>query len=175
MLSNKQLFSAKLIKGFAAIDSNVHDEDVMVSAKVIQDEWVLPVICDDLFCKLAGMDCPTDPVTPYDVLRLTYILPVIAWGVRADIEPQLHNKVRNAGLIRASDERIANVSQNEMKENMLRYENRMKFYLDRLKDYLKENRADFPEWQDCEKSCECVCSTNSSTRGKIVAGIYLDK
>ncbi len=60
---------------------------------------------------------------------------------------------------------------------MLRYENRMRFYLERLKDYLKENKADFPEWDERCGGCEpCVNSCNSvkTGRGKIIAGIYVD-
>ncbi len=175
-ISNKQLFKAEEIRAFAGLDANLYGLDVLVSAKVVQDTWLLGVLGENLFDRLAAIAEPGDPQTVYDTLRSTYVLPVVAWGVRADIEPQLHNKIRNAGVVRSTDERIVGVSQNEMKENMLRYENRMKFYLEKLIEYLRSHRSGFPEWNDrtCEnheRGDERACSTRG---GKIIAGIYLD-
>lgn len=174
-VSNKLLFCAKTIKAFAAIDANVHDEDIDVSAKVVQDMYLIPAICEALFDKLMEVSCSESVNTPYETLLNTYVLPVVAWGVRADIEPQLHNKIRNAGLARVADERIFNVSQNEMKENMLRYENRMKTYLDKLVSYLQAHRANFPEWSGCSGKCACDDGGKSAGGDKIIAGIYIDR
>lgn len=175
MPSNKQLFSPDEIRTAAAIDCNVHDEDIQVSAKWVQDETVEHALGCKLFDRLIELVCTgqiSQPIyAPYHYIMNAFILLIVGWGVRADVQPQLHNKVRNAGTMRSTDEHIAAVDQQTMYANIKRYENRRDAYAKKLIDYLRCHPHDFPEYAPC--ACECGCAGPDRNTGYI-AGIVLD-
>ncbi len=194
------MFNPEFIKWKAAIDHNVYDHEVIVSEKWIIDSVISPIIGRCMIERLC--DLPTwthDPETCewiepeiteedqlYMRLRDEFIFDCVAWGVRADIGPQLHNKIRNAGVIRTTDEQIQSVIQDDMIRNKERYENRMRFYEDRVKQFVRANKSDFPELncdghEPCGQcGCECYVPTHAAVTDKynkrgtrIVGGIII--
>lgn len=175
MPSETQMFTPNEIRIAAAIDKNVYDEDIKVSAKWVQDETVEHALGTKLFNRMIELilsnQIEQTQYEHYKYILHTYILYIIGWGVRADVQPQLHNKVRNAGVMRSTDEHIIAVDQETMYKNIGRYEKRRDAYVKKLIDYLCCHASWFPEYAPC--SCDCDGISAARNNGYI-AGIYLD-
>lgn len=173
MPRNVQLFSVAQLIAAAALDENLYDIDIEVSAKAVQDEYVEGTIGTCLFNRLCDLVETGDIDKPdniaYKRLLVDYVLYVVAWGVRYDIEPQLQNKIRNAGVTNSTDEHLVTVAQNIMFENMGRYKRRMQFYAKALLKYVQDNKDIYKEFEPCGNSCS---STNSGSG--YLAGIAVD-
>lgn len=174
MPTKVQLFTPEEIKAAAALDKNVYDEDVIASAKWVQDDSVERVLGRPLFDRLLNLVVSGAIENPeysqYKYLLNNYLIYVVAWGVRADVQPLLHNKVRNAGVVRPTDEHTVAVEQDDMYRNINRYERRRDAYVKKTEDYLRCNASDFPEYSTCGCSCDGV-----PQRSSWPFGIYVDK
>lgn len=177
MPSKIQLFIPDQIRTAAAIDANIYNEDIETSAKWVQDEHVERVLGTPLFnriCELvASGDIDDSENASYKYILDNYLLYVVGWGVRADVQPQLHNKVRNAGVTHSTDEHLQTVDQQTMYENMGRYMKRMNAYISKLADYLRCHASKFPEYSPCGSDA-CGCEQTPQRNGGNICGIHLD-
>lgn len=173
MPTKMQLFTPAEIKEAAALDKGVYDEDIITAAKWVQDESIERVLGSPLFNRVVDLvssgaiDAPAN--RPYKSLLYDYLLYIVGWGVRADIQPLLHNKVRNAGTVRSTDEHIQSVDQEDLYRNINRFEKRRDAYVKKTEDFLRRNASDFPEYAPCDNSCE------GAPRSQWPFGIYVDK
>lgn len=176
MPSKVQLFTPEQIKAAAAIDQNVYPEDIEVAAKWVQDESVERVLGTPLFNRIIDLKesgaIDNAEYSAYKALVDDYILYIVGWGVRADVQPLLHNKVRNAGVNRSTDEHVDAVDQDDMYRNINRYEKRRDAYVQKTAEYLHCHAAEFPEYAPCD----CTCGGQSPERGtgSFPFGIYVE-
>lgn len=172
-----QLFKPEDIRTAAAIDSNVYDEDIATSAKWVQDEHVERVLGTPLFNRLCELvdsgDIDQSKYASYKYILDNYLLYIVGWGVRAEAQPLLHNKVRNAGVTHSTDEHLQTVDQQTMYENIGRYMKRMNVYVSKLADYLRCHAGEFPEYSPCG-SDGCGCEQKPQRNSGNICGIYLD-
>lgn len=176
MPSKVQIFTPTEIRDAAAIDSSVYDEDVKTAAKWVQDESVERVLGTPLFNRLIRLvesgTIDASGNEAYKYIKDNYILYIVGWGVRADIQPLLHNKVRNAGTVRSTDEHITAVDQDDMYKNINRFEKRRDAYVQKLADYLRCHSNEFSEYAPC--GCN-ECGAAPERGSAFPFGIWVDK
>ena len=79
----------------------------------------------------------------------------------ADIQIPLSYKFRNLGVNQTTDERTYSQSLRDTQYLIEFYENKAKFYSNRLYDYLKANRKLFPEFLQQDSSADIVADKMS--------------
>lgn len=175
MPSKTQIFKAEQLKAAAAIDKNVYEGDIEVSAKWVQDEHVERVLGTPLFNKIIRlveddtMDASENEA--YKFLTENYLLYIVAWGIRADVQPQLHNKIRNAGTVRSTDEHVDAVDQDDMYKNIGRYEKKRNAYITKTAEYIRCHADQYPEFSPCGGECGGM---RPEKQTEWPCGIYVD-
>lgn len=164
------------------MDKNVYERDIDTSIHWVQDSILMPALGPEFFnfiISLIDSDQIYEPQYIYHYrLWQTYIISLLQWGVWADIEPNLHNKIRNAGLVRSTDEHITAIDQHTMYENMGRYEKKRDFYVKEMLKYICDNIEHFPEFDASSCGCGSCGSSNGvnqpGVRTEYIAGIVVD-
>lgn len=74
----------------------------------------------------------------YNELVYDYVLPIYKWGVLSELQTPLTFKTKEAGVISLSDNGVASANINDTTFLMQYYRDKMDFYINRLKDYLRK-------------------------------------
>lgn len=74
----------------------------------------------------------------YNELVYDYVLPIYKWGVLSELQTPLTFKTKEAGVIQLSDNGVASANINDTTFLMQYYRDKMDFYINRLKDYLRK-------------------------------------
>ena len=97
----------------------------------------------------------------YRILLNDYITPYLEYKVMADIQIPLSYKFRNLGVNQTTDERTYSQSLRDTQYLIEFYENKAKFYSNRLYDYLKANHKLFPEFLETDSSADIMADKMS--------------
>ncbi len=154
------LASTTDIKAESYLDENVSDHQIQVALTDVQNTIIEKVtgsclthqlkslICEDLIrCKCAGW---------YRELLDSYLFPILAYGVQAELAAHLTFKERNQGVVRAGDTgHLQYPVLNDIKYIKTQYETKRDFYITRAVKWLKCNRHHFCELCDLCTCCDC--------------------
>jgi len=164
------LISEKTLKSESYINDNVGSEMILPAILSAQDMKLQPLLGCSLYAKIKSLvlaDANNIP-EPYLTLLKTYIKPFLIYAVMADIQIPLAFKIRaNGAAVQANTDYTYNSDRKDVQMIANYYEDKMNFYGFRLTDYLKQNRANFPEF--CDNNCGC----NSDLRQDFNSGLFL--
>lgn len=149
--SNTLLVTTNALKSFGVFDTNINEHTVLPIIKYVQDEVVHNVIGTQLYEKLLDL-INTDTVNVvnnecYKELLDGYLFYIMAWKVKAHLQLDIHEKTRNAGSVRVSDDRVYPNSYQDVQKIADQYHERGNKYLIELGKYLRCQCANgcFPE------------------------------
>lgn len=177
------LISPDTIKAMGEIDQNVDDGVIGASIRAAQNIYVQAVIGTNLLNRLQelvyntimnGGESIKDPENAYyKALLDRYLRDVIAYKVASEICVRNSLKIKNAGVVQLSDTNVNAVSLADIKYLKETYDTYYNAALNRMIEYLKDNKDAFPELES-----ECKCGGNrpnflNNKYGNI--GLYLGK
>ena len=158
---NVMLISPNDIKNMGDINSNVDEEIIGASIRAVQNVYLTDVLGVDLVQKLQyltynqikGLEDNLEDThnIHYKTLLSDYISQVMGYKVASELCLRTALKIRNAGIIQTNDNNISNVSLKDVKYLTDIYETYYNSALNRMMDFITENKPLFPEVK-----CKCL-------------------
>lgn len=155
------LLSEKTLKEDSLINDNVESTYILPAIQIAQEQGLQQVIGTMLYDKICDAVDRGEISADYRILLNDYITPYLEYKVMADIQIPLSYKFRNLGVNQTTDERTYSQSLRDTQYLIEFYENKAKFYSNRLYDYLKANRKLFPEFLQQDSSADIVADKMS--------------
>lgn len=169
------LISEDTIKTTSNLDDNVSSKYLISAIVTAQDTELRTVIGKTLLAKLEELVTNDAVVEPYRELLNVYIRPYMTYQVLSEIIMPLAVKFKNFGMVQTEGDHLHNVGMNDV--NYLRqfYTDKADVFKRHLQDYLRDNRALFPELKDeaCRLNLYDATSTGvwlGGLRGKKMKG-----
>jgi len=159
------LISPQKVKTYGVINLNVNENEVGNAIRISQNIYLRDIIGGDLlehvqelvYNKIKGLTPSIDDEEneAYKVLCDDYLVPVLVYRTAVELCTLLTLKIRNMGVVKNSDTNVQSTSAGDVKYMAEYYET---FYYDavnRLMDFLCENKDAFVEIEDGF----CTCSS----------------
>lgn len=141
----KVLFvSMEYFKKLTPINQQVDDNLIYPAMYLAQDKWLAPYLGDALYAKLVA-DIP-NPAGVYLTLMRDYVLDVVVWGTMLELLPKMQYRYNNGTLSQHNSEDSTPVDDSIMKDELARTEHNLKFYTERLVNYLCNTSSSYPEY-----------------------------
>lgn len=161
------LLSEKTLKEDSLINDNVESTYIIPAIQVAQEQGLQQIIGTLLYDKICDMVDRNQVTADYRILLNDYITPYLEYKVMADIQLPLSYKFRNLGVNQTTDEHTYTPSLRDTQYLIEYYDNKAKFYSNRLFDYLKANHKLFPEFLK-KDSCDDLMANKMSYKTNIV-------
>lgn len=146
---NVLLVNANLIKSLTNISDNTADGYILPSIALAQDIDLESVIGTQLKEALQeivyGNLINTDGYSNYKLLLDKYIQPFLTYTTICYLIPTVAHKIANAGILRTDDEKMTNVTTNEVDKVKSYYQHLADVYKNRLQRYLIAEYNTYPE------------------------------
>ena len=155
------LLSEKTLKEDSLINDNVESTYILPAIQIAQEQGLQQVIGTMLYDKICDAVDRREISADYRILLNDYITPYLEYKVMADIQIPLSYKFRNLGVNQTTDERTYSQSLRDTQYLIEFYENKAKFYSNRLYDYLKANHKLFPEFLETDSSADIAADKMS--------------
>jgi len=163
---NVMLTSPAKVKEYAVINLNVNDSEIGNAIRISQNIYLRDVIGEDLIEHLqqlvynkvqgdTGETIDTPENEPYKVLLQEYIVPVLVYRTAVELSTIVTLKIRNMGVVKNSDSNVEAASPAEVSNIKEYYDTFYNDKLNRLMDFLCENKGAFVEVPDDF----CTCSS----------------
>lgn len=146
------LISEDTLKKESLINDNVESCYIMPSIKIAQEIGLQTIIGSKLYKKILSKVENNTIDGNYKELLDNYICNYLIFKTMAEIQIPLFAKFRNSGMVQNTNENLTNISLNEVNSIVNYYQYKADFYGNRLSDFLKNNKSDFPEFNQCEKN-----------------------
>lgn len=163
------LLSENTLKSNSIINDNVDTMYILPAIETAQDMGLQPILGTKLYNTLKSMVDSGEIAEneDYRVLLDDYITPFLINKVVADIQLNIHFKVRNQGVVQQTGEHITYPSLKDIQYFVQSYNDKATFYGNRLTDYLIANHNKYKEF------CKADCSDMRSKRQNFSTNIYL--
>lgn len=156
---NTMLISPTTIKSTGDLNLNVDDSVMGASIRVAQNVYLQDVIGTTLLHRLQelvynAIQGNEDNINetenePYKTLLDDYLKNVLTYKVCSEICVRISLKIRNAGVVQTNDVNINGAVLSDIKYLKNIYETYYCDALNRMTDYLKENKSSFVELEEC--------------------------
>lgn len=140
------LLSEKTLKQDSLINDNVDPMYILPAIQIAQEQGLQQLIGTLLYKRICHYVDTGEVPEDYRELLDEYITPYLEYKVMADIQIPLSYKFRNLGVNQTTDERTYNQSLRDTQYLIEYYDNKAKFYSNRLFEYLKANHNRFPDF-----------------------------
>ena len=164
---NVLLLSEKTLKQDSLVNDNVDVMYILPAIQVAQEQALQQLIGTKLYKTICNMVDTNDIPEDYQVLLDEYIIPFLEYKVMSDIQIPISYKMRNLGLNQTTDERTITPSLRDTQYIIEFYDNKAKFYSNRLYDYLCANCSKYPDFRK-KDSCDDLMANKMSYRTNIV-------
>lgn len=175
---NIMLISPNKVKNYGVINLNVTDAETGNAIRISQNVYLRDIIGGDIIehiqqlinNKLIGSGSTIDDEenVAYKTLRDEYITPVLVYRTAVELCTLLTLKIRNMGVVKNSDSNVQTTSAGDVKYMSEYYETFFYDSVNRMMDFLCENKEAFIELPDGF----CTCSSNPRFAR---TGLYLGK
>lgn len=150
------LTSEQFVKSFTNISDNLENKYLRPAIVEAQEFQLQKIVGSALYRKLldyvnrtSGLVVKPNPADARFVRLLNVAQYLIAYQAVADVLPRISVKVANMGAIMTGGEHIQQLSMNDVFRMAQEYRNKAAAYTDTLQRFLRENRADYPELDEC--------------------------
>lgn len=162
------LASVDYVKKFTVIDDNV-DADIITKFIIKgQDLNIQSVLGQNLYSKLIN-DCPTF-TGPYLTLVRDFVQPALVEWVVYHSLPFLNFKLTNKNVAKRDSDNSVPSDLDELKWLRAQVRDNAEFYSERMRDFIKNNPNDFPEYYRSDLSFEV-----KPAKSAYFPGIYTSK
>ena len=164
---NVLLLSEKTLKEDSLINDNVDSMYIIPAIQVAQEQALQQLIGSKLYRRICECVEQNTLTADYKLLLDNYVIPYLEYKVMSDIQIPLSYKFRNLGMNQTIDERTMTPSLRDTQYLIEYYDNKAKFYGDRLYDYLSANHKLFPDFRK-KDSCDDLVANKMSYKTNIV-------
>lgn len=162
------LISEERLKKDSLINNNVDTMYIYPAIQTAQEIGLQSIIGTRLYEKILEIvRTGAEGYDNYYDLLDNYIIPYLEMKVMSDIQMPLMYKIRNEGIVQQASEYTTLPSMKDAQYMVDFYDNKAKFYANRMSDYLCANRSKFPEY------CQHDCSELPADRMGYKTNIYL--
>lgn len=161
------LISEKILKEDSLINDNVDAMYIIPAIQIAQEQALQQLIGSNLYKKILDAVDNDEVSADYKILIDSYIIPFLEYKVMSDVQIPLSYKFRNLGMNQTTDEHTISPSLRDTQYIIEYYDNKAKFYGDRLYDYLCANHKLFPEFRT-KDSCDDIMANKMSYKTNIV-------
>lgn len=141
------LLSEKRLKEDSLVNNNVDTMYIFPAIQIAQELGLQPLIGTRLYKKLVSIvenNCTGEE--QYYYLIDEYVIPYLEMKVMADIQIPLMYKIRNVGMVQNSSDNTTIPSMKDAQYLVDFYDNKAKFYANRMTDYIMANLDKYPEY-----------------------------
>ena len=178
-MKNVLLTNENIIKLTTNIFDNVNGNYLLPSIKIAQDIDLEETIGTELLRKLQSDVYNNRFEEKYKILLDDYVVPFLNYSTIVRLIPTVAVKITNAGVTRTDDEKMTNLSVNEIDKVEAEYRHIADVYKNKLQRFLIANYNDYPELtmnntidkikQNLYSSASCGVVLGGS-RGKYIKG-----
>jgi hypothetical protein len=141
------LTNENIIKSTSNIFENVSGNYLLPSIKLAQDIDLEYTIGTRLKQELQKMVFNNNFKNIYKTLLDDFVQPFLTYSTIVRLIPTVAYKIGNAGVLRTDDEKMINLSSNEVDKVRNEYQRIADTYKNRLQRFLLEHKNEFPELQ----------------------------
>lgn len=162
---NTMLISASKVKSYGLLNLNVDDSVVSSAIRIAQNVYLVDVIGVDLvhrlqqlvYNKIKGQPDTIDDSgnTAYKTLLDEYVTDVLAYKTASETVVPNTLKQRNFGTVQNADTNVRDASVSDARYLRDYLETSFNHYLNRMSEFLCENKGAFPEY-----TFDCGCEPN---------------
>ncbi len=138
--------SEKWIKLNTVLPANMDVKELYPFYSITQDKYVRDVFGDELYDHLYDGN-KDGSLTPDEKILLVKVRPMLAWYIIYEAMPFFANKIKNIGVVKTADDKQTNSDRADVKELTQKVQNNAEYYLVRLQNYLKDNKALYPQYK----------------------------
>lgn len=146
------------IKEVTSISDNVDIKLLQPFLFDSQNIYLQPILGDALLTDI--QDNVESGTTKYDELINDYIIYALSYSTFFSFLPFNHLKVQRKGLVKQSSDNSVNIDMDEFAMLSGRVESTQVYYLNRLRDYLDDNKELYPLYRS-----ECSIGIKNSSSG----------
>ena len=178
-MKNVLLTNENIIKLTTNIFDNVNGNYLLPSIKIAQDIDLEETIGTELLRKLQSDVYNNRFEEKYKILLDDYVVPFLNYSTIVRLIPTVAVKITNAGVTRTDDEKMTNLSVNEIDKVEAEYRHIADVYKNKLQRFLIANYNDYPELtmnntidkikQNLYSSASCGVSLGG-VRGRYIKG-----
>lgn len=165
------LISENEIKANSLVADNVDGTYLQSAIETAQLQHLMPLLGTQLYNRICNDIVNNTLNENYKLLLDDYITPFLIQQVLSDIIIPLSYKLRNAGTVQNSDDRMNQASKTEIDYLQQFYADKAAFFANRLFDFLIQERTTYKEFCTCKKFADMHSNINAGYR----TGIYLGK
>ena len=162
---NVMLISPQKVKSYGVINLNVNESEVGNAIRISQNIYLQDIIGTDLVehvqelvynkVKGTGSSIDDEENEAYKVLLDDYLVPVLVYRTAVELCTLMTLKIRNMGVVKNSDTNVQATSAGDVKYMAEYYETFFYDAVNKLMDFLCENKEAYAEVPDGF----CTCSS----------------
>lgn len=161
---NVMLISPQKVKSYGVINLNVNESEVGNAIRISQNIYLQDIIGTDLVehmqelvynkVKGTGSSIDDEENEAYKVLLDDYLAPVLVYRTAVELCTLMTLKIRNMGVVKNSDTNVQATSAGDMKYMSEYYETFFYDAVNKLMDFLCENKEAYEEVPDGFCTCQ---------------------
>lgn len=173
-MKNVLLISEDLIKSVTNLNDNMSGNYLLPAIQLAQDIDLEETIGTPLLDKIKDLiynnEISQEENRNYKSLLDKYIAPFLCYSTIAHITVPIAFKLTNAGIVRTEDEKMNNVSMNEVDKIKYHYQHLADTYKYRLQRYLISNYGSYPELLKYKSIADLRANLYSAARTNVWLG-----
>ena len=158
------LISEERLKKDTLINDNVDEMYLYPAIQAAQETGLMPLIGSALYRKICGLveegEIADVENADYKYLLDNYIINFLEFKTMSELQIPLQYKMRNAGIVQNQDERFVSASMRDTQYLIEYYDNKAKFYANRMSRYLCHNSSKYPEYLSCSDCSDMPANPN---------------
>ena len=161
---NVMLISPQKVKSYGVINLNVNESEVGNAIRISQNIYLQDIIGTDLVehmqelvynkVKGTGSSIDDEENEAYKVLLDDYLVPVLVYRTAVELCTLMTLKIRNMGVVKNSDTNVQATSAGDVKYMAEYYETFFYDAVNKLMDFLCENKEAYEEVPDGFCTCQ---------------------
>lgn len=161
---NVMLISPQKVKSYGVINLNVNESEVGNAIRISQNIYLQDIIGTDLVehmqelvynkVKGTGSSIDDEENEAYKVLLDDYLVPVLVYRTAVELCTVMTLKIRNMGVVKNSDTNVQATSAGDVKYMAEYYETFFYDAVNKLMDFLCENKEAYEEVPDGFCTCQ---------------------
>lgn len=159
---NTMLISPNKVKNYGTINLNVNDSEIGNAIRIAQNVYLTDILGTEMveniqelvYNKIKGSGETIDDYEQYKVLLDEYITPVLVYRTALELCTILSLKIRNMGVVKNNDTNVQATTAEDVKSLSEYYGTFFYDYVNKMMDFLCQNKGAFVELPDGFCSCK---------------------
>lgn len=143
------LLSENAIKDNSIITNNLESKYIQQAVILAQEMCLQPLLGTTLLNEIYAQVQDDDIEDRIKTLLDDYIQPILLNAAISNIIVNVSMKIKNLGVVNTNDTNVNNFGLKDIQWYKAQYDYNADFFINRCRDYLVQNKEQFPEWPGC--------------------------